>query len=175
MPKACVPLAVVLLLACAGEAPVTGPAADAELAAGGVRGKPSPGTPPSVAIVKLGFTLAFDVDNAGRVVGWQVPSSGPIRSLLWDPVTQQSTDLGDLGSGETNALAMNEMLQIAGGSEDATGWRPAVWDAGSWRPLPEAGGPIGVPQRTSATGRARTAHTGWWARCRLIRSPSSGA
>jgi uncharacterized membrane protein len=94
--------------------------------------------------VDLGFSTALDVDNAGRVVGWQGSCcAGPWRSVVWDPATGQATDLGTLGGSEALALAINEALQIAGSTEDATGLRPAMWDAGTWRALPDAGGPVG--------------------------------
>ncbi len=137
MSRACILFALALLAACGAEGPPTGVDGEPRLGSGQ---KPQPGGS-SVTIVDLGFNVAFDIDNAGRVVGWK--GSGPFRSVLWDPATRQATDLGTLGGSEAFALAINEALQIAGSTEDATGHRPAVWDAGAWRALPEAGGPVG--------------------------------
>jgi hypothetical protein len=131
-------VALAVLAGCAAETPLSAPDIDPDLAGG-----PKQGTT-GIAIVELPFLQAFDIDNAGRVIGWAgTCCSGPFRSVMWDPGSGQATDLGGLG-GETFALAINGSLQVAGSSEDAVGSRPAVWDGGSWHPLPELGGPIGA-------------------------------
>jgi hypothetical protein len=151
MSKASVLFALGLLAACGAEGPPTGVDVKPELGSGR---KPQQGSS-SVTIVDLGFSAAFDIDNAGRVVGWQGSSgSGPFRSVLWDPATRQATDLGTLGGSEAYALAINEALQIAGSTEDARGFRPAVWDAGTWRALPDADGPVGGAAEDISDGPA---------------------
>jgi hypothetical protein len=155
MSRASVLFALALLTACGAEGPPTGVDVEPQLGSGN---KPQQGGP-SVTIVDLGFSLAFDIDNAGRVVGWQ--GAGPYRSVLWDPATGQATDLGTLGGSQANALAINDALQIAGSAEDATGFRPAVWDAGAWRALPDAGGPVGGAAEDISDGPASDG--GHWA------------
>ena len=158
MSRACVPFVLALLAACSGEGPPTGVDVEPQFGSGN---KPPQGSS-SVTIVDLGFSLAFDIDNAGRVVGWQGPCcAGPFRSVLWDPATGQATDLGTLGGSQANALAINDALQIAGFAEDATGFRPAVWDAGVWRALPDAGGPVGGAAEDISDGPATNG--GHWA------------
>ena len=153
MSNARVVIAIALLAGCGAETPMTAPSTGPDLA-GGPKAGPSP-----ISITELPFLLAFDIDNTGRVIGWEGTGSGPFRSVLWNPVSQQVTDLGDLGGGEALALGMNEALQIAGSSDDAIGWQAAVWDAGTWHSLPDLGGPVGgAAEDISDTPRADGAH-----------------
>lgn len=114
--------------------------------------------PPNYTIIDLGtlggpFSIAFDVNDAGRVVGAATPPSGNQHAFIWDRGTM--TDLGTLGGPNSQASGRNLQRELAIVSETAdmdplgedfcglhTGFvcRAAVWRAGVMTALPTLGG-----------------------------------
>ncbi len=86
---------------------------------------------------------AFDVNDAGQIVGRSTAGSG-YRAVLWDggpPI-----DLGELTGGEssTEALGINNLGEIVGVSAAASGNRGVLWD--------DTGGPYDLNDRLDASG-----------------------
>src|SRR4051812_35680677 len=99
------PLVSIALLTACGETPSLAPTDGSDLARGGAA-RPAAG---SSTIVDLGFTLANDIDEYGRIVGWD-QSKVPTRAFLWTPATRRGT------TGSANALP-----GISGSDTYATG------------------------------------------------------
>lgn len=95
----------------------------------------------------LGFGFAQDIDEQGRVIGFD-QTSALLQGKLWRPASIRGTvgtisDLGDLGGGEGYALGINEALQIAGGSSDAAGFHATLWEGTTPHLLTEPAGATG--------------------------------
>jgi probable HAF family extracellular repeat protein len=72
---------------------------------------------------------AFDINDAGQVVGYGSAATGN-RAFLWDAVNGMQ-NLGDLpgGSDRSFAFGINNAGQVVGDSSAATGRRAFLWDA----------------------------------------------
>ena len=72
---------------------------------------------------------AYDINEAGQVVGYSTDASGATRAFLWTQAGGM-IDLGDLGGGEAIAYSINESGQVAGESlTDAGDWHAFLWTA----------------------------------------------
>jgi hypothetical protein len=99
--------------------------------------------PSNVTILKLGFSLAIDIDEFGRVVGWDLATT-PTRAVWWRPgsrrgLTGSTTYLSGLG-GDTYVLGSNDVRQSAGSSSDGTVFHAVLWDGTTRRTLGEPAG-----------------------------------
>ena len=71
---------------------------------------------------------SYDINNIGQIVG-SAAINGPTHAFLWDD--GEVTDLSTLGGSSSEALAMNDIGQIVGMSDDATNWNTAfLWSDG---------------------------------------------
>ena len=66
-------------------------------------------------------SIAFDVNDAGLVVGRSTTSSGEHHAFVWDPTTWVMRDLGTLGGSYSEAHAVNERGEVTGYSTTASG------------------------------------------------------
>lgn len=83
---------------------------------------------------------AEDINDGGMVVGESGPNSWPpalFRGFVWTRSTGM-VDIGTLGGACSNAMAINNLDQVVGQSQDAGGvWRPTIWSKREGlRPLP---------------------------------------
>jgi hypothetical protein len=116
------------LVAACSETPPLAPDNAAELAKGG-GGKPGSG---NITVVSLGFTTASDIDELGRVVGWNQSRAG-ISARLWTPASRRATTgtaatLPGPGGSDAYALGMNEVQQVAGLSSVASTFHALLWE-----------------------------------------------
>jgi probable HAF family extracellular repeat protein len=65
------------------------------------------------------FAQAFDINEAGHVVGTATTTAGQSHAILWDDGVM--TDLGTLGGPYSSANALNDVGQIVGSSRVAPG------------------------------------------------------
>ena len=117
----------ILITACS-ETPPLAPDRESDLAKGG-GGPPATG---NITVVDLGFTLANDIDEHGRVAGWSQSSAGT-RAILWTPVARRGTTgtartLPGLGGKETYAVGMNEAQQVVGLATDGSTYHAVLWN-----------------------------------------------
>jgi probable HAF family extracellular repeat protein len=78
-----------------------------------------------------GTSRAEGINDSGQVVGvGALPAS---HGFLWDPATQNMTDLGDLPGGTNSSTAndINNAGQVAGYSSTFGGTQAFVWDSGT--------------------------------------------
>ena len=66
------------------------------------------------------FSRAYDINEAGQVVGQSYMAGGDHRAFITGPNGVGMRDLGTLGSNNTSAYAINEIGQVTG--ESLTGW-----------------------------------------------------
>lgn len=75
---------------------------------------------------KIGFlgtgtdSSANDINEAGFVVGQSENSAGDLVPFVWDPTTEQMTQIADLGGVGGEANGINNAGLIVGGSDDAS-------------------------------------------------------
>jgi len=103
-----------------------------------IQGRPPAGAPTSYVLTDLG-TLgglsaeAFDINEAGQVVGIAFTASSGGHAFLWQNGVM--TDLGTIGGTASEAQAINESSQIAGRSTLApapsTTYHAVLWENGS--------------------------------------------
>jgi probable HAF family extracellular repeat protein len=67
-----------------------------------------------------GYSIAFDINEVGQVVGQSQNVDGHFRAVLWDPQNGM-IDLGTLGGAAGRAVGINNLGQIVGDSETPTG------------------------------------------------------
>jgi probable HAF family extracellular repeat protein len=146
--------AVAMTSGCA-DGPTSIPAAPADAASIGTLASAQP---PHYTIIDLGtfggpFSIAFDVNDAARVVGAATLPSGNQHAFIWDRGTM--TDLGTLGGPNSQASGRDLQPELAIVSETPdtdplgedfcglhTGFvcRAAVWRSGRMTVLPTLGG-----------------------------------
>ena len=124
-------LQAILITAC-GETPVA--TDDSDLAKGG--GPPTTG---NITVVNLGFAVATDIDEEGRIVGWRETRT-VTRAVLWAPTIRRGTtgSAGDLPApvgGATYAVGMNEAQQVAGVRSNADLGHAVLWSGGVFQVL----------------------------------------
>jgi len=137
-------LAAGVLTACAETTPPLAPDREGDLLSGQGLGPPSTR---NITAVRLDFSHGVDIDEQGRVVGFNQTRTG-VRGVLWIPSSRRGTsgsitDLGDLGGGQTFASGINEEGLITGESADATAHLPFIWNGGIHalgKPAEAAGG-----------------------------------
>jgi hypothetical protein len=132
-------LAAGILTACAETSPPLAPDGEGDL--NNVQGLGSPKTR-NITTVSLRFSQAIDIDEEGRVVGFDQSRTGT-RGVLWTPSSPRGTsgsitDLGSLGGTETFAFGINDEGLITGGSNN----HAFVWN-GSINALTEPAGATG--------------------------------
>jgi probable HAF family extracellular repeat protein len=73
---------------------------------------------------------AFDINEAGQVVGFARTANSQTHAFLWQG--GQMTDLGTLGGALSEGHAINESAQVVGRATRASSaaYRPAFWDKG---------------------------------------------
>jgi probable HAF family extracellular repeat protein len=95
--------------------------------------------------------IPADINNQGQVVGRYGSGSGiplpgpgipPGGAFLWDPLTRDFMDLGDLGGRNAQATGINDAGQVTGSSENFEGQpRAFIWDpTNDMRPIGTLGG-----------------------------------
>jgi hypothetical protein len=136
-------LPTALLIACGETAPLA-PADNSDLAKGG-GGRPAAS---NITAVSLGFTQANDIDEYGRVVGWN-QSRAPTQAFLWTPATRRATTgsggvLPGVTGSNTYATGINEAQQIAGVFTGATAEHAVFWNATALNQLGDGGGSGGA-------------------------------
>jgi probable HAF family extracellular repeat protein len=73
---------------------------------------------------------AYDINDAGQVVGRATDRDGNFRAFLWT-ATGGMQDLGTLGGAMAEARAINEAGQVVGLSQLASGtWHAFLWTPG---------------------------------------------
>ena len=130
-------ISAVLIAACSENS--LAPDRESDLAKGG-GGRPTTG---NSTAVNLGFSLAMDIDEDGRVVGWNEARAG-ISAILWTPATPRGTTgtagtLPGLGGRDTYAIGMNDAEQVAGVATDATTFHAVLWQGGALQVLGDGG------------------------------------
>jgi uncharacterized membrane protein len=129
-------LAAGILTACAETSPPLAPDREGDLNNGLGLGPPKTR---NITTVNLRFSQGIDIDEEGRVVGYDQSRTG-ISGVLWTPSSPRGTsgsitDLGSLGGTETFAFGINEEGLITGGSNN----HAFVWN-GSINALTEPAG-----------------------------------
>jgi probable HAF family extracellular repeat protein len=97
---------------------------------------PATGTMTDLGALGTGLDSHADGINAsGFVTGYShngdtLPGGGRVyRAFLWDPVTEEMTDIGTLGTGlYSNGASINDSGQVAGHSDNGTERHAFVWD-----------------------------------------------
>jgi hypothetical protein len=128
------------LISACSETPPLAPRNGSDFAKSGNAG-PTAG---NITAVSLGFTIANDIDEYGRVIGWD-QSRVPTRAFLWTPASRRGTTgsaatLTGVAGSDTYALGINEAQQVAGVFMGATTTHAVFWNAGVLNHLGEAGG-----------------------------------
>lgn len=128
-----------------------------------------------------GPTAAYDINNAGIVVGRSSPKAGMTEAVVWEDGA--ITGLGTLGGSWSTANAVNdaEPFLVVGGATDRYGTiRAFVWDAGtnSMRDLhdvlgnPECSQAYDVNDRNIVVGMAGSSAFAWSEAGGVVRLPS---
>lgn len=136
-------LLIGFLFACQEASSPVAPTSDPEAGAQTANKRPGGG---NIVIVNLGFTAALDVDEQGRVVGWNSGRKGA-QAVVWTPVTARATTgrltvLSGLG-GDTYAWGLNDGSDITGGSTAGTNLHAVVWSSGALHSIGEPAGAVG--------------------------------
>jgi len=95
------------------------------------------------------YSVAFDINDPGKIVGRSGPTEGPYHAVLWENDT--ITDLGALpGDDHSEARAINNRGQIVGFSTMSTSGPPhaVLWENGTITDL----GTFDNASKSSATG-----------------------
>lgn len=66
-------------------------------------------------------TIPHDINNDGLVVGESRTTGGQIHAFLYNPLLQQTIDLGTLGGASSRAFAISDDGVIVGEAQDASG------------------------------------------------------
>jgi probable HAF family extracellular repeat protein len=76
-----------------------------------------------------GHTKAYDINDAGVVVGRSIASDNKYHAFIWQPC-EPIRDLGVIGDGkDSRAYAINDDYQVVGASRDVSGKQHAfLWD-----------------------------------------------
>jgi probable HAF family extracellular repeat protein len=81
-----------------------------------------------------GYSLAYDINSRGQVVGISATASGEEHAFLWED--GEMTDLGHLGGGYSQANGINNRGQVVGISVPASGTPHAFfWEDGEMTDL----------------------------------------
>ena len=75
-----------------------------------------------------GQTIAYDLDDAGVVVGSSHNGSGQLRAFVWQAGTEIAEDIGTLGGAQAEARGIGVNTNVVGAADTAGGQRHAfVW------------------------------------------------
>jgi probable HAF family extracellular repeat protein len=125
-----------------------------------VRWAPGASRPRDLGTLGGSYSVAYDVNDSGVVVGVSATASGDTHAFRWDPRTGRMRDLGTLGGPSSTARAINDAGTIVGaaggeGSDHAVLWRagsstivdlgyPAGWIAASASDINDRGDIVGI-------------------------------
>ena len=78
------------------------------------------------------FSGAYDINDAGQLVGWSSTSAGDTHAFIWTKAGGM-VDLRTLGGSSSYATEINDGGQVVGSSTNAAGDQRAV----VWNPIPQ--------------------------------------
>ena len=102
------------------------------------------------------YASAYDINDAGEVVGYAATSTRSPHAILWNTLNNTKTDLGTLGGYYSRAYAINNVGQVVGESAYTTSrgdHHAFLWENGQMIDLGTLGGNNSTANGINKTGQ----------------------